>query len=295
MEVYLEAFIDYLKVEKGLAFNSIIAYSKDLKKYTKHLKREGLTDPKDVTRKNITDFLFFLRKKISPISIARILSAIKGFHKFLLREKISAQDPSDLIETPKLEKKIPNFLTFDEVTEILKAPNLKKAQGIRERAILELMYATGLRVSELVKLKVSDLNLDVGFIKCKGKGSKERIVPLGGVANRFLQKYLQEARDKLLRKKITPYIFLAQGGRGLSRQSVWKMMKRTVKKCRIKKKVSPHTLRHSFATHLLEGGANLRSVQEMLGHSSITTTQIYTHVNQRRLKKIHSQFHPRAK
>ena len=295
MEVYLETFIDYLKVEKGLASNSIAAYSKDLKKYTKHLKREGLTNPKDVTRKDITDFLFFLRKKISPISIARVLSAIRSFHKFLVREKISGQDPSDLIGAPKLEKKIPNFLTVDEVTEILKAPNLKKTQGIRERAILELMYATGLRVSELVNLKVSGVNLDVGFLKCKGKGSKERIVPLGGVASRFLQKYLQEARDKLSRKKITPYIFLAQGGRSISRQSVWKMVKVIAKKCRIKKKVSPHTLRHSFATHLLERGADLRSVQEMLGHSSITTTQIYTHVNQRRLKKIHSQFHPRAK
>ncbi len=295
MEVYLEAFIDYLKVEKGLTSNSIAAYSKDLKKYTKHLKREGLSNPKDVTRKNITDFLFFLRKKISPVSIARILSAIKSFHKFLLREKISGQDPSGLIEAPKLEKKIPNFLTLDEVTEILKAPNLKKTQGIRERAILELMYATGLRVSELIKLKAPDVNLDVGFIKCKGKGSKERIVPLGQTASRFLQKYLQEARDKLLGKKITPYIFLAQGGRAISRQSVWKAIKKMVKKCRIKKKVSPHTLRHSFATHLLERGADLRSVQEMLGHSSITTTQIYTHVNQRRLKKIHSQFHPRAK
>jgi len=294
MEVYLEAFIDYLRVEKGLAFNSIIAYTKDLNKYTKHLKKEGLTDPKDITRKTITDFLFHLRKKMSPISIARVLSAIKSFHKFLVREKISGQDPSDLIETPKLEKKIPNFLTAEEVTKILKAPNLKKSQGIRARAMLELMYATGLRVSELVNLKAPDVNLDVGFIKCKGKGSKERIVPLGGVASRFLQKYFQEARGKLLGKKINPYIFLAQGGRGISRQSVWKMIKEIVRKCRIKKKISPHTLRHSFATHLLEGGADLRSVQEMLGHSSITTTQIYTHVNQRRLKKIHSQFHPRA-
>ncbi len=295
MEVYLEAYIDYLKIEKGLAPNSIIAYSKDLKGYTRYLKRAGINDSKDITRKDITDFLFLLRKKMSPISIARILSAVKSFHKFLLREKISGQDPSDLIEAPKLEKKIPNFLTLDEVTEILKAPNLKKIQGIRERAVLELMYATGLRVSELVKLKSPDLNLDVGFIKCKGKGSKERIVPLGGTASRFLQKYLKESRTKLLGKRISPYIFLAQGGRTISRQSVWKMVKAIVKKCRIKKKVSPHTLRHSFATHLLEHGADLRSVQEMLGHSSITTTQIYTHVNQKRLKKIHSQFHPRAK
>lgn len=294
MEVYLEAFIDYLKVEKGLAPNSIAAYTRDLKKYTRYLKKEGLSDPKDITRNNIADFLFYLRKKISPISISRILSAVKSFHKFLLREKISGQDPADLIETPRLEKKIPGFLTLDEVSAILKAPNLKKTQGIRDRAILELMYATGLRVSELVKLKLLDLNLDIGFVKCKGKGSKERIVPLGQVAGRFLRKYLQEARAKLLKGSESLYIFLAQGGRPISRQSVWKMSKAMVKKCRIKKDVSPHTLRHSFATHLLERGADLRSVQEMLGHSSITTTQIYTHVNQRRLKQIHSQFHPRA-
>jgi integrase/recombinase XerD len=294
-EVYLEAFIDYLKVEKGLAPNSISAYSADLNKYVKYLKREGLDSPRSIGRKEITDFLFSMRKKISPESLARILSAIKSFHKFLLREKITSQDPSDFIEAPKLEKKIPNFLTLDEVTKILKAPNLKKPQGIRERAILELMYATGLRVSELVKLKSSDVNLEVGFIKCKGKGSKERIIPLGKIAAHFLQKYLKEARGKLLGKKMSLYFFLAQGGRAISRQSVWKMIKKMVRKCRIKKQVSPHTLRHSFATHLLEGGANLRSVQEMLGHSSITTTQVYTHVNQRRLKKIHSQFHPRAK
>jgi len=294
MEVYLEAYIDYLKIEKGLAGNSIYAYSEDLNKYLKYLKKEAIGDPKEITRKNITDFLFNLRKKIAPVSIARILSAIRSFHKFLLREKISPQDPSDLIEAPKLEKKIPNFLIIDEVNTILKAPNLKKPQGIRERAILELMYATGLRVSELVKLKAQDINLDVGFIRCTGKGSKERIVPLGGAASRFLQKYLKEARAKLLGDKITPYIFLAQGGRGISRQSVWKMIKAMVKKAKIKKNISPHTLRHSFATHLLENGADLRSVQEMLGHSSITTTQIYTHVNQSRLKKIHGQFHPRA-
>ncbi len=294
MEAYLEAFIDYLKVEKGLAANSIYSYNGDLKKYATYLKENGLENPKKINRKDITDFLFMLRKKVSPNSIARTLSTIKSFHKFLLREKITPSDPADLVDAPKLEKKIPNFLSFDEVTKILKAPNLKKPQGIRERAILELMYATGLRVSELVKLKRSDINLDVGFIKCKGKGSKERIVPLGKIAENFLQKYLNEARAKLAGKKESVYIFLAQGGRPISRQSVWKMIKKIVRKAGIKKKVSPHTLRHSFATHLLERGADLRSVQEMLGHASITTTQIYTHVNQKRLKTIHSKYHPRA-
>ena len=167
MKVYLETFIDYLRVEKGLAPNSISAYSTDLKKYTKYLKKEGLDDPRNVTRKNITDFLFSIRKRILPISSARILSAIKSFHKFLVREKIALQDPSDLIETPKLEKKIPNFLTIDEVNRILKAPNLKKPQGLRERAILELMYAAGLRVSELVGLENSDINLYISYLENK--------------------------------------------------------------------------------------------------------------------------------
>jgi len=293
MEVYRETFIDYLKVEKGLSANSICAYSADLKKYLDYLGSKEIALNK-VTRKNITDFLFLLRKNMSPVSISRVLSTVRSFHKFLLREKVAVLDPSDLIGVPKVDKNIPVFLTLGEVNNLLKAPNLKKPQGIRDRAILELMYAAGLRVSELVNLKNSDINFDVGFIKCKGKGSKERVVPLGGAAGHFLQRYFNEVRAKLLRKKVCTYFFLIQGGRKISRQSVWKIIKKMVRKSGIKKKISPHTLRHSFATHLLEGGADLRSVQEMLGHASIITTQIYTHVNQTRLKKIHSQFHPRA-
>ncbi len=291
----MEAFIDYLKVEKGLAANSISSYQNDLGQYLKFLQQLKIDNPKNIDRKAINNFLFYLRSRMSVRSISRMLSAVKSFHRFLLREKITASDPSSLIETPKTEKTIPSFLTKEEVEEILKIPNLKKVQGIRDRAILELMYACGLRVSELATLKEGDVNLEVGFIKCKGKGSKERIIPLGQVAQRFLNKYFSEARLKLLGKKINPNLFLAQGGRNLSRQSIWKMIKEIVRKAGIKKAVSPHTLRHSFATHLLEGGADLRSVQEMLGHASISTTQIYTHVNQSRLKKIHSQFHPRAK
>ena len=290
----MEAFTDYLRVEKGLSVNSLSAYGQDLRKYRQALKKLGIEDPKKITRKTITDFLFSLRKGMSVRSISRFLSTIKSFHKFLLREKIASEDPSDLIELPKVDKKIPDFLSIDEVGKILKSPNLKKNQGQRDRAIIELMYATGLRVSELVGLKQSDLNLDVGFIKCKGKGSKERIVPLGKIAQHFLEKYILVARPKLSGKRSSSYIFLAQGGRSLSRQSVWKMIKYQVRQSGIKKRVSPHTLRHSFATHLLERGADLRSVQEMLGHASISTTQIYTHVNQTRLKKIHHQFHPRA-
>ncbi len=293
MDLYIEIFTDYLRVEKGLASNSISAYNHDLKKYTQFLKQHKITDIKKVERKDIGDFLFLLRKNISVRSISRVLSTIKNFHLFLLREKITNSNPSHLIDAPKVDKKIPGFLSFEEVARLLKAPNLKNVHGIRDRAILELMYATGLRVSELTTMRSLDVNVDVGFIKCKGKGSKERIVPLGKVAQRFLEKYWSESRSKLLGEHSCEYLFIAQGGRHLSRQSVWKIIKKNVKKIGIKKKVSPHTLRHSFATHLLEGGADLRSVQAMLGHASITTTQIYTHVNQTRLKKIHKEFHPR--
>lgn len=295
MEVYLEAFMDYLRIEKGLSANSIYAYGQDLKKYLVVLKKLGIKDPKKISRKDITDYLFQLRKDISVRSISRFLSTVKNFHKFLLREKIVSVDEADLIELPKIEKKIPLYMSIDEVTKILKSPNPNKIQGIRDRAILELMYASGLRVSELIKLKNSDVNLDVGFVRCMGKGSKERIVPLGKIAEHFLKRYTNQARLKLLGKKVSNYLFLAQGGRPLSRQSIWKIIKKQVLKAGVRKKVSPHTFRHSFATHLLNRGADLRSVQEMLGHASITTTQIYTHVNEVRLKKIHRQFHPRAK
>jgi integrase/recombinase XerD len=295
MDTYIEAFFDYLSVERGLALNSIKSYKTDLNKYKKHLDKLGRNNPRKVKREDISEFIFSLRSSLSIGTISRILSTIKSFYQFLLREKIISHDPSSLIESPKLEKKIPSFLTSQEVVMVLKAPNLKNNRGIRARAILEVMYATGLRVSELVDLKIQDVNLEVGFIKCKGKGSKERIVPLGNTANHFIKKYKQEARPSLLKEKQSIFLFLAQGGHKLSRQTVWKIIKAMVKKAKIRKKVSPHTLRHSFATHLIEGGADLRSVQEMLGHANITTTQIYTHVNQTRLKEIHSQFHPRSK
>jgi integrase/recombinase XerD len=293
MDIYLDAFLDYLKVEKGLAANSIQAYRRDLLKYIKFLEAKGIGRPREVLRKHITDFLFSLRTSLSAASISRHLSSVKSFHKFLLREKIASSDPSDLIESPKTAKKIPDVLSVDEVSNILKGPNLKRPQGVRDKAILELMYATGLRVSEAANLQIPDINLEVGFLKCKGKSSKERIVPMGKSALHFLSRYLDQVRPALLKGKNSHYVFLAQGGRHLTRQSIWKMIKATVRKARIRKKVSPHTLRHSFATHLLEYGADLRSVQEMLGHASITTTQIYTHINKLRLKDIHRRFHPR--
>ncbi|MFH1767641.1 MAG: site-specific tyrosine recombinase XerD [Candidatus Omnitrophota bacterium] len=293
--VYLDIFLDYLKVEKGLSLNSINSYRQDLKRYLCFLQDKNLIRPDKINRKDIVDFLFSLRAVLSPRSISRYISSIRNFHRFILREKISNNDPSNLIETPKLGRQIPDVLTFEEVTRILKAPNLHNFHGIRDKAILELMYATGLRVSEIGQLRISDLNLDVSFLKCKGKSSKERIVPLGKFAEKFLRRYIEEARPKLLKGRNSERLFLAQGGKSLSRQSIWKMIKKMVKKAGVRKNGSPHTLRHCFATHLLERGADLRTVQEMLGHSSITTTQIYTHINRTRLKEIHTKYHPRAK
>lgn len=295
MEVYLEAFLEYLRVEKGLATNSILAYKQDLAKYLSFLKAKGIKRVDKIGKKDITDFLFCIRSRVSPPSISRALSSIKNFHKFILRERIASFNPSSLIEAPKIGKKIPEVLSFDEVNQILKVPNLHRPQGIRNKAILELMYATGLRVSEIANLKVYDLNLEIGFLKCKGKSSKERIVPLGKYAEKFIRRYKDEIRAKLLKNKILDNLFLAQGGKPLTRQNIWKMIKKMVRLAGVRKRVSPHTLRHSFATHLLERGADLRSVQEMLGHSSITTTQVYTHINRLRLKEIHTRYHPRAK
>jgi len=294
MQIYLDTFLDHLRIEKNLASNSIIAYQHDLSSYLDFLEKKHIADIKKISREDIFDFLFSLRKKMKPVSIARIVSSLKSFHRFLLREKVTGTDPAELIEAPKVEKKVPDVLSCREVENILKAPDLKKNQGIRDRAILELLYATGLRVSELTSLTYSSIDLEVGFLRCKGKSSKERIVPLGKVAEKYLLEYMNRARPVLAKGKISDSLFLARGGRTLSRQSIWKMIKAMVQKAGIKKNISPHTLRHSFATHLLERGADLRSVQEMLGHVSITTTQIYTHVNRARLKEIHRNFHPRA-
>ena len=295
MQTYLDIFLDYLKIERGLSSNTVNAYRTDLEKYFIFLKKKGKKSLEEVTKEDIIDFLFSLRETHAISSIARFFSSIRSFYRFLFREKILKTDPTQLIEYPKLEKKIPGVLNSWEVERLLKTPSLRTSQGIRDRAILEVMYATGLRVSELARLKLKDVNMEIGFLRCQGKGSKERIIPLGRIAKKFLEKYIFDARPKLLKGKESEFLFLAQGGNPLSRQSIWKMIKKMVKRARIKKEVSPHTLRHSFATHLLERGADLRSVQEMLGHASITTTQIYTHINRLRLKEIHRQFHPRAR
>lgn len=294
MKELIDSFLNFLSVERGLSHNTIISYKRDLLGYANYLKKMNIDALDNVKKECITDFSWAKKEKgLSANSIARSLSAIKMFHRFLVREGLVKQDPTDLIESPKLFFHLPDTLSVSEVEEILSKPDLRKVSGIRDRAILELMYATGIRVSEAANLKKDDLNLDIGFIRCLGKGNKERVIPLGKKANIAIKRYIDIARPRLLKDKISLFLFLSRLGSRISRQSIWKIIKRYAREARIKKKVKPHTFRHSFATHLLERGADLRSVQEMLGHSDISTTQIYTHINKDRLKTIHRMYHPR--
>lgn len=287
-------FINFASVEKGLAKNSLLAYETDLKKYITFLTNKKIGDLSKVNRTHINQFLFHEKeRKQEPSSIARTLVAVKLLHRFLLKEGHLKEDITSVLDSPKLWKHLPTFLTQKEMETILSIPNLKTPIGIRDRAILELLYATGVRVSELVNLKLTDLNLDSGFLKCFGKGGKERIVPLGRNAKECIERYLNKVR---LSSNKSEYLFLGskKAKERLSRQAVWQLIKAYAGKARIKKKITPHTFRHSFATHLLEGGADLRIVQELLGHADISTTQIYTHVSRDYLKSVHGKFHPRA-
>lgn len=294
MEEYSDIFINYLAVERGLSRNTIVSYRRDLTGYLGYLKSRRIGHLEKAERNQISDFIFELKNQgLEASSIARKLAAVKGFYRFLVREKILKNDPTSLLESPKLWKKIPETLSIQEIESLIAQPNWRKNSGIRDRAILELLYASGMRVSELTRLKLGDVNFDVGFLRCLGKGNKERIVPLGSQALRWLNKYIASARPYLLKKNFSDVLFLTRLHKRISRQSVWKMIKKYARDARIKKAIHPHILRHSFATHLLERGADLRSVQEMLGHSDISTTQVYTHINRDRLKMIHRQFHPR--
>jgi len=294
MKKIVEEFLNYLSVEKGLAENSIKAYAQDLNKYINYLEQKQITSFSLTRRNNITNFMLYLKDKgLNSNSISRALVAVKVLHRFLVNERYLKEDVTSVLSLPKLWRKLPEVLSPDEVDNILAGPNLKTKQGLRDKAALELMYATGMRVSELAGLKLNDLNLDMGFVKCIGKGQKERIIPLGKYASKALSSYLNKARPEFLKQTDEVHLFLSRLGKRVSRQTFWKNIKTYTKKSRMKKEITPHTLRHSFATHLLERGADLRTVQEMLGHSDISTTQIYTHINKERLKQIHRKFHPR--
>ncbi len=296
MKDLVETFLDYLSVEKGLSANTISAYRRDLYKYVEFLeKNKKLNHLNEVKHPYVTDYMMQLKDKgLGPNSISRNLVAIKVFHRFLTRERYVKADVTDVLDSPKLWKHLPDVLSVLEIEQMLKQPNLRSWMGIRDEAILELMYASGMRASEVCTLLMENLNIDVGFLKCVGKGSKERVVPIGSQAKETLEKYISKIRPMQI-KKGTPArcVFLSRLGKPLSRQSLWKIIKKYAARAGIKKTITPHTLRHSFATHMLERGADLRIVQELLGHADISTTQIYTHIDKERLKSIHHKYHPR--
>jgi len=288
-EDFLNKFISYITVEKGLAKNTAISYKRDIKDYFTYLKKHFLS-LLNITEEQITDYLWEKKlAKKSTSTIFRNQEAIKGFYKFLYIEEYIKSNPAEQLKSPKLEKYLPDTLTIEEVDKLLTTANIEKSKGIRNKAILETLYATGMRVSELTELKTSDTNLDVGFIKCLGKGSKERIIPLGSKAIEAIRKYLN-----IKKATNSDSLFVNPSGKKFSRISIWKIIKKSANIAGITKRISPHTLRHSFASHILERGADLRTIQEMLGHSSISTTQIYTHVDKKFLKNQHKKFHPRG-
>jgi len=295
MEEMLQYFINYLSVEKGLANNTLESYRRDLDKFFSFLKREGLENIKETSTHIISLYLVELRKMgLASSTITRNLSSIRSFYQFLLRDQLISEDPSKELDTPKTEKKLPQVISSREVELLLSQPQATEPTGKRDKAMLELLYASGIRVSELISLNVYDVNLKMGFLRCDGKGGKERMIPLGSIAIQCLQEYLKHARPQILKQSEEKALFINQQGKRLTRQGFWKILKKYARKAGITVKITPHTLRHSFATHLLENGADLRSVQEMLGHADISTTQIYTQVTRKKIKEIYNKTHPRA-
>ncbi len=295
LDIFVDQYINYLVFEKGLSEKSIESYSSDLSNYLEFLKQKGVKDITQTDTPLILKHMIALRESgLGSKSCARHLITLRGFYKFLAQEKILEFDPAKLIDLPKSGLKLPDVLSVSEINLLLNIPDSNKPLGKRNSAMLELLYAAGLRVSELVNLKFLDVNLEACFVRVMGKGSKERVVPFGLYAKNKIDDYINNSRPLLLKNRISKYLFVARAGKPMTRQGFWKLLKQYVKQAGIKKKVTPHSLRHSFASHLLEGGADLRTVQVMLGHVDISSTQIYTHVARDHLRKIHEKYHPRG-
>lgn len=295
MDQYLDLFLNYMTVEKGASPHTLDGYGRDLSRYLEFLRSEGILTPEQVTPSHVLRFLALLKRQgLSPRSRARALVSLRGLHKFLLGEGYAGSNPTAQIEAPRTLQGLPKTLTQTEVERLLAAPTGSEPLDLRDRAMFEVLYATGLRVSELINLRVHDLQLDVGYLSAFGKRSKQRIIPLGEMAIVELRRYQEMARPQLDRGNGGESLFLNHAGKGLTRQGFWKIIKRRALRAGISKNITPHTLRHSFATHLLENGADLRAVQTLLGHADISTTQIYTHVTRERLRQLHAQHHPRG-
>lgn len=295
MQAMVDRFLDFLAVERGLSPNTLSAYGTDLKAFARHLLRERVSGASGIARKHIVGFLIDSREAgLRTSTLARRLAAIKSFLRHLQQEGLLSKDVSETMDTPRLWTLLPDTLTQKEVDRLLAAPNTDKPLGVRDRAMLEVLYGCGLRVSELVGLTLDRIHLDERYLRCMGKGRKERIVPFGESARAWIDRYLRDERPRFTRGSDSPAVFLSSRGGPLDRKSVWKSVRAHARRAGLEKDVHPHTLRHSFATHLLANEAPLRVIQEMLGHADISTTQIYTHVDSSRLKSVHEKFHPRA-
>lgn len=288
----VDAFLDYLGAELGLSERTRAAYRADLTEFARFAAGQGLSEPRAVPRTAVTLYLFWLRRKgRSPATVARRLAALRSFYRFLLRERWVGSDPTEDVASPKRAERLPRVLSVEEAGRLLAQPDVRTPEGLRDRAVLELLYGSGLRVSELVGLDVGDVDLEAELVRVVGKGNRERVVPLGSHAVRALQAYLQLGRPRLARS--AGALFVSRSGKRLSRQWVWALLGRYARAAGISRRVTPHVLRHSFATHLLEGGADLRSVQELLGHANISTTQVYTHLSRPHLRGVFDRSHPR--
>jgi integrase/recombinase XerD len=295
LEPALDLFLSYLKVEKGLAANSVEAYGRDLRRYLDDLARAGVASWERVGRPEVRAHLASLTARgLSPRSQARALSALRAFHRLLCRERLAPADPTDEVDSPRPGRRLPEVLSPGEVSRLLAAPDARRPAGARDRAMLELLYAAGLRVSELVSLDLNQVDLESRVLLVRGKGSKERLVPVGGPAAEALRRWLSGPRERMLRGRRSRDLFVTPRGRRMTRQGFWKLLGRYARGAGIRRRFSPHTLRHAFATHLLAGGADLRAVQAMLGHADISTTQIYTHLDRSQVRRLYDRHHPRA-
>lgn len=295
LEPLAERYLSHLRVEGGLSVNTLEAYRRDLLKFQSYLARSGSVPLQRVTPSTLTGFLRSLKDaQLSQASSARCLSAVRGWLRFLRQERIIDENPSIGLTSVQRGVQLPKTLSQSEVTALLELPALPTSEDLRDRAMVELLYATGLRVSELITMELTHLNREVGYLRVTGKGNKQRLVPMGDVANRVLGQYLDEARTQLLKRRTSRFVFVTRRGTVLTRQAFWKLLRLRAQRAGMTRAISPHVLRHSFATHLLEGGADLRSVQAMLGHATIATTQIYTHVERERLKQVHERYFPRT-
>ncbi len=295
MKTCLSDFIYYITVEKGLTKNTLESYQRDIRQFLQFLTKNKIDSLEQVNRSVIVMYLGHLKSKgYASSTVSRNIASLRSFFNFLAQENITPDNPALQLESPRIEKKLPRVLTLKEVDQLLSQPPLNTANGLRDKAMLELLYASGIRVSELVSLNTADFNQEVGFLRCRGKGMKERIVPVGSTAISFVRQYLKQGRVRLVKTSDEKSLFVNHHGRRLTRQGFWKILKKYAGNAGIPGEITPHTLRHSFATHLLENGADLRSVQEMLGHSDISTTQIYTLITRRKIREVYDKTHPRA-